>query len=360
MKKKSILKIIVKVLLVIIVLVLLLISFLLFSREFWVYKQKRQEKKVVELAINVEDDTRYFSEFLSKSLRFNEIQVIATHNSYHLQPDPVRMFLMGLVKSNEPSLLAYSHQTLPEQLDNGIRSFELDVRLQNDEYIISHVPLVDNLGPHPSMELTLKEIQRWSKAHPDHIPLTIIIEFKLDWMILEPGLKPVDDEFIMGFDELLRSTLDDERLYTPEDFRGKHSTMRDALTYQGWPLIEDLKGKILFVLHVEESTDSLYVNGDVSLGSHTLFTSCYPEDDREDAIFIVYNEPDASIIKPLVERGFIVRTRADADLNYSSDQREAALSSGAQIISTDFPPGHINGDIPPLVFSPGHIMRVIY
>ena len=36
--------------------------------------------------------------------------------------------------------------------------------------------------------------------------------------------------------------------------------------------------------------------------------------------------------------GVIVRTRADAELATDPAEREAALASGAQIVSTDYPP----------------------
>ena len=46
-------------------------------------------------------------------------------------------------------------------------------------------------------------------------------------------------------------------------------------------------------------------------------------------------------IESLVEQGYMVRTRADADTlqsrNNDTTQREAALNSGAHFISTDYP-----------------------
>ena len=65
-----------------------------------------------------------------------------------------------------------------------------------------------------------------------------------------------------------------------------------------------------------------------------------PEGDPDAAITVV-NDPlgDADRIRALVEAGFIVRTRADADTvqarSGDTTQRDAALASGAQYVSTD-------------------------
>ena len=61
-----------------------------------------------------------------------------------------------------------------------------------------------------------------------------------------------------------------------------------------------------------------------------------------DAAVTVVNDPigDAGRIRSLVEAGFIVRTRADADTvqarSGDTTQRDAALASGAQYVSTDY------------------------
>lgn len=59
--------------------------------------------------------------------RLNEIQVLGTHNSYHIQPRPA---LMGAIASLEPELartLEYTHLPLGEQLEHGARQFEFYV-----------------------------------------------------------------------------------------------------------------------------------------------------------------------------------------------------------------------------------------
>lgn len=60
--------------------------------------------------------------------RLNEVQVIGTHNSYHIAPHPS---LAAMIRRRDPSAadsLEYTHRPLAEQLDRlGIRQIELDL-----------------------------------------------------------------------------------------------------------------------------------------------------------------------------------------------------------------------------------------
>src|SRR5262245_8535491 len=60
--------------------------------------------------------------------RFNEVQVIGTHNSYHIAPQDS---LLGVIKtrnSDAAKSLQYTHRPLNEQFSAlGIRQIELDV-----------------------------------------------------------------------------------------------------------------------------------------------------------------------------------------------------------------------------------------
>ncbi len=83
-------------------------------------------------------------EQVDPGLRLNQIQMVATHNSYHLQSDPLRLFCIGLFEPVWPARLRYSHAALSDQFDHGVRSIELDVRNQGSRFVIAHVPLVDD------------------------------------------------------------------------------------------------------------------------------------------------------------------------------------------------------------------------
>jgi len=60
--------------------------------------------------------------------RLNQIQVIGTHNSYHLAPDPAVRALIAAAGRHRAEALDYSHRPLGEQYSQlGIRQIELDV-----------------------------------------------------------------------------------------------------------------------------------------------------------------------------------------------------------------------------------------
>ena len=80
-----------------------------------------------------------------------------------------------------------------------------------------------------------------------------------------------------------------------------------------------------------------------------MFTNSTPG--QPDAAFIKENDPtgaNQARIADEVRRGYVVRTRADADTRQArtgdTTMRDAALASGAQWVSTDYPaPGMPRG-----------------
>jgi hypothetical protein len=85
-----------------------------------------------------------------------------------------------------------------------------------------------------------------------------------------------------------------------------------------------------------------YTAGRPSLQGRVMFTNSRPG--SPDAAFVKRNEPtNANLgqIQALVRAGYVVRTRSDEPLGtvLSGDETRlrAALASGAQLVSTDFP-----------------------
>jgi len=85
-----------------------------------------------------------------------------------------------------------------------------------------------------------------------------------------------------------------------------------------------------------------YVAGRPSLEGRAIFTNSRPG--MTDAAFVKRNEPrgeNTAQIADLVRRGYYVRTRSDVPLRTvlanDTSMLAAALVSGAQLISTDFP-----------------------
>lgn len=320
----------------------LLLLYLWASGRVWYPRQRaRVSDLATEQTLPVDEDSHAVAP-LDSALPYNQLRMVASHNSYHLEPDPIRKFAVGLVEPEEPAKLSYSHQPLWDQLENGIRSFELDIRARRKRFTVTHVPLVDSRGPHPDFPLTLQEILIWSERRPGHVPIVILLELKSDWMFLDPGLLAWEADTLDRLDSAIRSVIPSDKLLTPELIRGNAPTLIDAIETSGWPSLAALRGMIAFVLHTDSEIDPLYVAGDETLSGRAMFTSARAGDDRPDALFVIHNEPEVAVIRDLVASGRIVRTRADADANASPEQQQRAIASGAQIVSTDRPPGHPN------------------
>lgn len=304
-------------------------------------------------------------------VRLNEVQVLGTHNSYHVQPDPV---LIDLYLLFDPAAIAweYTHRPLHEQFELlGIRQIELDVYADPDGGLhaeplslevlageVVHLPELDPPGMKvlhvadldvdttcPTLVDCLQTLKTWSDDHPAHLPIMVLVEVKDD----PPPDLPFDFviPILFGpaeFDDLddeIRSVFPDGQLITPDDVRGERPTLDAAVRRGGWPTLREARGKVLFALDNGSSKRDDYVAGHPSLAGRVLFTNSSPGE--PEAAFVKLNDPlsDGSRIADLVRAGYIVRTRADADTEQArtgdTSRRDAALASGAQFVSTDYP-----------------------
>ena len=64
--------------------------------------------------------------------RINQVQVIGTHNSYHIEPHPTIMKMINAA-GRQGAGIEYTHRPLATQFSQfGIRQIELDVRADPD------------------------------------------------------------------------------------------------------------------------------------------------------------------------------------------------------------------------------------
>ena len=274
---------------------------------------------------------------VSDELAYNELQVIATHNSYALPPNWLQTQIIDLVEPGQGATLQYSHAPLWDQLDAGIRSMEIDVRWNGDTFSVSHVPLVANRSTMPDFALGLREIALWSDAHPAHLPISIMIEPKNDYMFLDPSLKEFDAAACDALDAVIVDAIG-PRLFTPAEVLGDAPNLRAAVADggTGWPSIGEMRGKVLFFYADSEGAREACVEGGAEASTRAIFASSRTGVD--DAVFAVRDDPRDAATAADLAAGMIVRVRADADLATSAAERDVALATGAQIVSTDFPP----------------------
>jgi hypothetical protein len=313
----------------------------------------------------------------------NELQVIGSHNSYHLAPEGgIADGLEGLAPEFWEEI-DYSHLPLTEQLDDyGIRQFELDVFADPDGGLYSSrqaLPIVGEDAASGIAELDepgfkvmhtqdfdfrttcltfvecLEEIEAWSTAHPDHAPIMIMVETKTD--TIEEGaaglgidLTQFGVEFTEPlpmtpalFDDLEAEVLEvfpEDQIVTPDDVRGDQDTLDEAVADDGWPTLGEARGKVMFSLVDTGESADVYRQDAPALEGRLFFTSADPG--APDAAFVRVDDPiaDADLLAEALAAGYLVRTRSDvptADARTGdTTRRDAALASGAQYISTDF------------------------
>ena len=283
-------------------------------------------------------------------LRLNQLQVIGTHNSYHLEAPPEQLEARVAVDPGAIEL-AYSHLPIPEQLSTqGVRQLELDVFADPDGSLwdpvgtpgfkVFHEEQADPGTTCPTLVGCLTQVRDWSDAHPGHLPIAVLVELK-DGVEVPgpPDPVPFTAELTRALDAEIRSVFPEERLLTPDDVRGDAPTLEAAVLAGGWPLVDDVRDRVLFLL---DNKRELYVEGNPNLEGRVLFTPAEPG--QPDAAFVKRNQPTGAnreAIAELVRRGYLVRTRADipvaTPVSGDTSRREAALASGAQFVSTDYP-----------------------
>ena len=309
---------------------------------------------------------------LAADVRINQIQVIGSHNSYHIAPPPEIMAWIDRKGTSDSRGLDYTHKPLDEQFSRlGIRQIELDIHadpkgglyanplarkalvklgknpdpnpdglLNKPGMKILHVPDIDYLTTASTLMDGLRQVKTWSKAHPLHVPIFILLELKDE---APPGLTkpiPFDQKLVDAIDEEILSVFDRSEILTPDDVRGTFKTLPEAIQAKGWPTLDSARGKVFFGLDNENHTRDLYLKDHPNLQGRLMFATV--DEGHPAAAWFKINDPirDFDRIRSLVRKGYLVRTRADANtVNARANdtrQRDQALASGAQFISTDY------------------------
>jgi hypothetical protein len=306
-------------------------------------------------------------------VRLNQIQVIGTHNSYHAGIPPSEAKLWQAKHPREYLGLEYRHPPLPEQLDHGVRQIELDVFadtrgghyahpsgpsmvaeaglppdpdfdpagvMLKPGFKVMHVQDVDYRSNCQPFIACLEQVRQWSHAHPRHIPVFILVETKQDVpegsQLTEP--EPFTTAILDALDAEIRSVFPPREIISPDTVRGHYDTLEHAVLASNWPTLARSRGKVVFLMD-QRRVGPLYLAGHPSLRGRVLFTNAEPGE--PDAAFIERNDGPAAEITALVRRGYLVRTRTDAETQEArtddTRRRDAMLASGAQILSTDYP-----------------------
>ena len=157
---------------------------------------------------------------LSDTLRLNEIQVIGTHNSYHLRPDEDKLEAFRLFDPEEAATWEYSHAPLFEQLEAGVRAFELDLNFYEGEWSVFHVPNVDENSSCRVFVDCLQTIRQWSEANPSHVPITVLLEIKEDSAGVVGKTEEITDDALRNLESVVKDHIESPMLLSPRSCTG--------------------------------------------------------------------------------------------------------------------------------------------
>ncbi len=309
-----------------------------------------------------------------KVVHLNQIQVIGSHNSYNLgfAPSEEKYARSRNPKSYEG--LEYHHASLTAQLNGGVRQLEIDIvqdpkggrfahpriveltkeaglpadpdfdpnhEMEKPGFKVVHIPDLNQRSSCLLFTDCLREIRTWSKAHPEHVPLFLLIETKHGRTTSIPNsveAEPFTTETFDALDKEIRSVFSDDEMVLPDQVRGKYPTLDAAVRAGNWPTLAQSRGKVIFLMD-QKNAGPAYTAGHPLLQGRVLFTNSDPG--KPDAAFVEENEGTPQVIDQLIREGYIVRARADentaAARTNDTTRRDELLHSGAQMISTDYP-----------------------
>jgi len=212
--------------------------------------------------------------YADRCVRLHQLQLLGTHNSYHLQPVS-DVFDLLLFFAPELFVWEYNHLPLDQQFSSqGIRQIELDIfydpdggyhanpiglQIAGDDpdariahfeppgLKVFHVQELDYQTTCPTFIGCLEVIRDWSDANAGHLPITVLLELNDD-QIPDPGFgfRPplvFDAEAFDSVDEEIRSVFHEKRLVTPDYVRGGRATLEEAILDEGWPTLRDSRAE---------------------------------------------------------------------------------------------------------------------
>ncbi len=312
--------------------------------------------------------------WIDANLKMNDIQVLGTHNSYKdwISPDEFARFME--VAPEDARTLEYAHEPITNQLNAGIRQFEIDIiydpaggvyldpllrrqviaaggsapelafkeEFSQPGFKVMHVPDFDYRTTCPTLINCLQEIRDWSLAHPDHAPMFIMLNTKESPASWE-GAAPVPRFTAEAYDALdaeVLSVFPREALVTPADIKGDHPTVRDGVLANNWPTLAEARGRVMIGILASRTSTEPYRNGPGGIAARPMFVRAVSTD--PDAAWLMWDDPieNQEAIRQAVTDGFLVRTRTEQNTvevrANDTVKRAAAFESAGQFISTDY------------------------
>lgn len=167
------------------------------------------------------------------SLRYNEISMKASHNSY----DKGGLSLTAQLEweSNAP-------------YNRGCGALELDVSEEptKNMWSVSHSPFYSE-DKEKQLSAYLAQLSKWSAENPKHDAITLHVDLK----------SVISGEFYKNLDAYIKMHLE-APIFSPRELFGSENTLNDGAKNNGWPTTENLKGKFIICLTGNSGKKELY------------------------------------------------------------------------------------------------------
>jgi hypothetical protein len=253
------------------------------------------------------------------SLKLNDMAAVGTHNSYKLAVPADELAVMVAAGGQAALGLDYGHRPLNEELDLGARQLEIDV-VRDPEggrfarpltalgggmvpspafakamaargYKVMHMPDVDFRSSCLTFVDCLTVVRTWSRAHPGHAPILILINAKEGEASLPRGVValPYDAKAFDALDAEVRSVFSEAELITPDQVQGAAPTLREAVLAGGWPTLDQARGKVFIALDESPEKVAIYRGARKSLEGRAMFVNT--DEASPAAAYLTLNDP---------------------------------------------------------------------
>mmetsp|Transcript_2847 Transcript_2847/g.3912 ORF Transcript_2847/g.3912 Transcript_2847/m.3912 type:complete len:418 (+) Transcript_2847:47-1300(+) len=279
----------------------------------------------------------------SSDAPLNRVQVVGTHNSVHVA---------GMFSALIP-YWQYTHPSLIDQLNTGIRHLEIDL-WYNKSFGMWEVwhECVDRLTVTALLlRDVLSQLFSWSKSNEGHFPLSINLDIKGAYTSGTSYLTPwllgrgfshsaADRQIFQALEREILAKFPIPNLLTPASMLlgSGTKTLRDAIQKNGWPSVKALRGKTQFQLNLNGCRAGL----NKIIPSSVFFKRGHNFQDPEpDVGWFETNDP--AVTKILIEKGYLVRA-----LDPHGEFGAPGKNLMAQYVATNHPSYYKTGVLVPL------------
>lgn len=259
-------------------------------------------------------------------IRLNHIQMRGTVNS-------VNDWNVELWPEDWPDW-DYSHLPFEEQaILQGIRQFDIDIL--GDPVEGSGLPVwVDGRAWMADVTCVdfwrcVERLRDWSDAHRGHAPLVL---FLAETIHIEPiiwgQLDRIEGQLIGLFGR--------ERLIAPAEVRGVHPDLATALSVDGWPPLDALRGRVMVVLNDRSRARDVYLErGGFDPADRLMFVIADRASEAPEEVVYTFDpagEAELAQIERLSRGGFLIHASTD-----DPAMVPRLHAAGAHFIATRFP-----------------------